>query len=402
VRAVVFGPGRVGCGFVGQLLRASGHDVTFVGRSPVIERLCRTRRYRVRLVLADSVEESEVEGLRALAITDQAAVVRAIRSADLVATAVGARSLGAVAPLVAAGLERRRTALNVIAFENLCDAGARLRDLVALNLRPGFPLHEHGFSGAVVSRAVAHRILPDRPDRPLLLIGDPPSTFHVDRSALRPPLPSIDGLTATDDYEAWMRRKLYVYSAGHAATAYLGSLKGYHYIHSAIRDPEIRTAVRAAMSEGQRGVAARYGPDVAGCEADLDAIIKRFENAALNDSIGRVGRDPRRKLAADDRLVGAAQLAAAAGGSPEMLLLAVAAALCFLDPVDARARELHREIERRGLAGILATVCGLEASRGLGRIVLDRWRRLSQGSEEGNLLLQLEAPMWAWTRQRAA
>jgi mannitol-1-phosphate 5-dehydrogenase len=402
MRAVVFGPGRVGCGFVGQLLHASGHDVTFVGRSPIVERLRRTGRYRVRLVIVDRVEESVVDGLRAVPIADHAAVVAAIGSADLVATAVGARNLSAVAPLVALGLQRRRTPLNVIAFENLCDAGVALCDLVARDLRPGFPLHEHGFSGAVVSRAVAHRIVPDRPDSPLLLVGDPPSTFHVDRRALRPPMPGIAGMIATDDYEAWMRRKLYVYSAGHVATAYLGSLKGYHYIHSAIRDPEIRAAVRAAMAEGQRGVAARYGSDVAGCEADLDATLTRFENAALNDSIGRVGRDPRRKLAADDRLVGAARLAAAAGGSPEKLLLAVAAALCFCDPFDALAGELHSEIERRGLAGILATVCGLEASRGLGRIVLDRWRRLSHGSEEGNLLLQLDAPMWAWTSQQAA
>jgi mannitol-1-phosphate 5-dehydrogenase len=207
---------------------------------------------------------------------------------------------------------------------------------------------------------------------------------------------------ATDDYEAWLHRKLYVYSAGHAATAYLGYLKGYHYIHSAIRDPEIRTAARAAMAEGQRGVAARYGSAVAGGEAELDAILARFENAALNDSVCRVGRDPRRKLAADDRLVGAARLAAAGGSSPERLLLAVAAALCFCDPVDALAAELHREIERRGLDLILATVCGLEPHRDLGRLVLDRWRALSRGWGEGNLLLHLEAPMWAWTSDRAA
>jgi mannitol-1-phosphate 5-dehydrogenase len=395
MRAIVFGPGRIGCGFVGQLLRASGHEVTFVGRPPIIERLRRTGRYAVRLVSAESVQEHLVDGVRAQPIADRAAVIAAIRSADMAATAVGARSLGAVAPLIADGLRGRRTPLNVIAFENLSDAGGRLRDLVAEHLQPDVGLDEHGFSGAVVSRAVAHRIAPAIPDDPLLFIGDPPSTFHVDRRALRPPLPRIPGLVATDDFEAWMRRKLYVYSAGHAATAYLGHLKGYHYVHSAIRDPEIRATVRAAMAEGQRGVAARYGSAVAGGDEDLDAILRRFENAALNDTICRVGRDPRRKLAADDRLVGAARLAAAAGGSPEKLLFAVAAALCFSDPVDVPAADLRREIARRGLDVVLATVCGLEPSHGLGQVVLDWWGRLSQGGREGNFLLHLEAPMWA-------
>jgi len=32
VRAAVIGPGRVGCGFVGKVLRDSGHEVIFVAR----------------------------------------------------------------------------------------------------------------------------------------------------------------------------------------------------------------------------------------------------------------------------------------------------------------------------------------------------------------------------------
>jgi mannitol-1-phosphate 5-dehydrogenase len=402
VKAVVLGPGRIGCGLVGEVLYASGHEVTFAGPPRTAGRLRSSGRYRVRLTGNGSTRESVVDGVRALRIDDRTAVTAAIRSADLVATAVGARNLGAVAPLIADGLERRHTPLNVIAFENLCEAGSRLREQVALHLGPGFPLHEHGFSGAVVSRAVTQRIVPERLHHPLLFIGDPPSAVHVDRTSLRSPLPAMPGLVATDDYDAWLHRKLYVYSAGHAATAYLGYLKGYRYIHSAIRDPEIRAAVRAAMAEGQRGVAAEYGRALAGGEADLDAILSRFENAALNDSIRRVGRDPRRKLACDDRLVGAARLAAASGDPPEKLLLAVAAALCFCDPVDLLASDLHREIERRGLELILASVCGLDPSRGLGRIVLERWRALSRGGGHGNHMLHLEAPMWAWASARAA
>ena len=34
MRAVVIGPGRIGCGFAGHVLREAGYDVTFVGRPP--------------------------------------------------------------------------------------------------------------------------------------------------------------------------------------------------------------------------------------------------------------------------------------------------------------------------------------------------------------------------------
>jgi mannitol-1-phosphate 5-dehydrogenase len=396
MRAVVVGAGRIGCGFAGDLLDRSGYDLTFVTRSPAgADHLNRVGRYVVRLVGRRSIEERTVTLARAVHCSDAEAVAREIAGADVVATAVGPGRLAEVAPLIAAGLARRRTPVNVLAFENDTDPGARLRAVVAGTPGGDAVADRHGFSGALVPRVVSQMIGDRAGDDPLVFVGDPPNSFVVDVRRLVPPVPGIAGMVMTDDWAGWLYRKLYLFGAGHAMTAYLGHLKGYHYVHSAIRDPEIRATVRAAMAEGQRGVAARYGQAVAGGEADLDAILRRFENAALNDTIGRVGRDPRRKLAADDRLVGAARLAAAAGGSPEKLLFAVAAALCFADPVDVLAAELRREIARRGLDVILATVCGLEPSQGLGRVVLDWWRRLSQGSREGNLLLHLEAPMWA-------
>src|SRR5204863_138892 len=84
-------------------------------------------------------------------------------------------------------------------------------------------------------------------------------------------------------------KKLYTFCAGHAAAAYFGALKGYRYVHSAIRDPEIRSAVLSAMEEGQRGLEQRYGPELAGDGAELEAIIARFENAALTDPVSRGG-----------------------------------------------------------------------------------------------------------------
>lgn len=396
MRAVVIGPGRIGCGFVGQLLRSSGWDVTFIGREPVADHLRRHQRYVVRLVDGHGTEDIVVAGVTALSVADVTASAGAIATADLIATAVGPASLAAIAQVIAAGLLRRSTPVNVIAFENLVRAGAHLRQLVGRYLPAGYPLDAHGFSGAVVSRVVSQRLCPTRPGEALLVIGDRPSSFSVERAALRDPLPAVAGMTATDDYEAHVARKLYSYSAGHAACAYLGFLKGYRYIHSAIRDPEIRTAVRAAMDEGRRGLAARYGPGLAGTEAELDAMLERFANAGLGDLILRVGRDPCRKLSADDRLVGAARLAASSGLPPEKLALAVAAALVFCDPADPSCLALHREVEARGIASVLRDVCGIGADEALGKLVADEFASLA-GWAHGNSLLSLEHRLWAWT-----
>jgi mannitol-1-phosphate 5-dehydrogenase len=330
MNAVVIGAGRIGCGLVGQLLRASGYQVTFITRDPrVVENLNRNRRYQVVLTSSGDTRRLTVEGISAIAAADTTRVVDALAEADLIATAVCSQNLPAVAPLIAQALSRRQQPCNVIAFENMPHAADCLRRLVAAEMRSTDESDRHGFSGAIISRIVTRRLGDPAGAAPLNFIGDMVEDFIADRTGLRAPYPEIRGMKLVDNYQGWVLHKLYTFSAGHATAAYLGWLKGYHYIHTAIRDPEIRKAVFNAMAEGQRGLAAKYGKSFGGSWADLEAIVARFENAAINDPIVRVARDPQRKLGADERLVGAGLLAQQAGVLPEQLALVTAAALCF-------------------------------------------------------------------------
>ncbi len=399
MNAVIVGPGRIGCGLAGQLLADAGASLTFIGRGAVVDHLARVGRYHVRLVQGRSVEEREVPVAAALSASDPAAAA-AIAAADLVIVSVGAPNLASIVPLLVAGLSRRETPANVLAFENAVDAGPRLRFLVANRLPAGAP--EHGFSSAVVSRIVARRVGDPAGAAPLAFIGDPPADVVVHGPSLRAPLPRIPGVRAVDDLDAWFARKLYVFSAGHAVAAYLGALKGYRYLHSAIRDPEIRRDVRAAMDEGRRGLLAAHGPEVAPTLDDIEAILSRFENAALNDPVWRVARDPRRKLACGDRLVGAARLAERAGVRPTALALAAAAALCFTCSSDPSACELQAALATGGVVRTLREVSGLDAADGLGRIVAESFRELAGGREVDNLLLSLERRLWSWRRAEPA
>ncbi|MFQ5776777.1 MAG: hypothetical protein ACE5IP_02080 [Terriglobia bacterium] len=402
MKAVVIGPGRIGCGFVGQLLRASGHEVVFVARDPaMVDYLNRVGRYAVRLCLRGQTQEILVADVRAVPAFEPRRVAEEIAGAGLIATAVGAGNLRAVAPLIAAGLRKSRGPVNVLAFENSGSAGPCLCDWVAGHLPQGFPLAQHGFSGALVSRIVAERCGCPAKDDILCFMGDPFIEFIVDGRALRRPLPAIQGMKVTDQYEAWAQRKLYTFNAGHATAAYLSYLKGYRYIHSAIRDPEIRAAVLAAMREGQRGLAARYGAEIAGDENTLLEIVPRFENAMVCDAVERVGRDPQRKLGAEERLVGAARLAEAAGINPETLGLAMAAALYFFNPNDFSAAKLQRKIQALGPKRTLSQLSGLAPDRALARLVVRHWRQLSNGWQPGNLLLSLTTMLWTTEREVA-
>jgi mannitol-1-phosphate 5-dehydrogenase len=382
---------------VGQLLEGAGHEVVLVDRKPAfVDHLNRTGQYESRLVWGREMEVTVVDGVRAVSAADSKSVVREVTRADLVATAARVGNLPAVAGLIAAGLRRRKEPVNIIAFENHADPGAYLRKLVAAHLPSVFPLDRFGFSGAVVSRAVTQRLWQEGADDPVRFIGDPPREFVVDRTHLRDPVPAMDGMVLTDDYAASVRKKLFTYSAGHATCAYLGNLKGYHYIHTAIRDPEIRHTVTEAMAEGQRGLAAEYGTEFSGGAETLREIVKRFENPGLRDPIARVARDPQRKLARGDRLAGAADCAERAGVRPDHLALGIAAALCFRDPSDPSATELRDRLNvAGGLRQFLRRVVGLNPTRGVGKQVATAWGELSRGIETENSLLSLANNLWA-------
>jgi len=152
--------------------------------------------------------------------------------------------------------------------------------------------------------------------------------------------------------------------------------------------------VLAAMEEGRVGLLRRYGLELAGTHAELHEILARFDNAALNDPVTRVGRDPLRKLGPQDRLVGAARLAQEAGVSPKRLALAAGAALCFVCALDRGTCPAP--------AATVRMVAELDPIHGLGREVLEAFSRLVQGREDDNVLLSLSDHVWSWSRREAA
>ena len=103
----------------------------------------------------------------------------------------------------------------------------------------------------------------------------------VDSSRLVCPLPEIPGLSATADYQARLREKLYVFSAGHALCAYLGACCGYERLDEAVHDPLLRSMVRTCLLEARVALEREYAAlDGDGC-ASVYRAIDRYDNRRL-------------------------------------------------------------------------------------------------------------------------
>src|SRR5439155_72693 len=133
--ALIFGAGKVGRGFLGQLLSRSGYQLWFVDRdAALVARLEAARRYPV-LVMQELPRRVSVEGVKALHSGDTDAVAERFAQAAVVLTAVGGPHLPDVARQIARGVERRwgtarETPLNILIGENYYRPGELLRQQI--------------------------------------------------------------------------------------------------------------------------------------------------------------------------------------------------------------------------------------------------------------------------------
>jgi len=382
-RAVQFGAGNIGRGFLGQLLFEGGYQTTFVDADPALVGLLNARGgYPLRLTGSAGVEDLAVSRLRALDARDSTAVTQAIVEADLISLAVGARALPSVAPALAAGLNARAQAqrgpLSILLCENQWHAATVVRELLLPHLAPeaasGFD-RSVGLVEAVIGRMVPVPTEALKAEDPLLIVAEPYKELPVARAALRGPVPKLPGLVLAERFEAYEARKLFLHNMGHAALAYLGYERGHEYLWQCAEDAAVRQACALAMADVCRALALEYGFGPGLLSAFAEDLMRRFANRALADTVARVAADPLRKLRAHDRLVGAASLCLSHGIPSEALAQVTAAAFCYDAASDPGAVSLQETRRRLGDALALAEICGLAPDGRLAALILSRLDR---------------------------
>jgi mannitol-1-phosphate 5-dehydrogenase len=385
--AVIFGAGSVGRGFLGQLFSESGYEVVFVDTDePLVEVLARRRSYVLLLAGLEKVEDLTIGPVRAVNGLHTEQIAAEVANVSLMATAVGARALAVIAKSIADGLAKRWEAgqtapLNVIVCENLHDAPAVLRGYVCEALPDALKPYvgeRVGFVPAVIARMSPAPTSEQRAADPALIIAEPYKVLPVDRQAFVGDIPRVVGMEPVTPFDAYVARKLYIHNAAHAMLGYLGYRHGYAYGYEVLDDPWVRPLLDQALDESRRALVAEHGFDSQTLQEHVREILARLANRVLADPISRLARDPLRKLAPGDRLVGAARLAERHGIRPQGLAWGIAAALAYDDPDDTHAVELQTRLAREGLGGILHHVCDIEEGEPLAGLVRSRYRVLRE------------------------
>ena len=335
MKAVMYGAGNIGRGFIGMLFSASGYEVTFIDvAEKLIDALNREKTYPVRIVSNEGFEDIDVERICAVNGNNTEAAAQAIAEADIMATAVGVNILKYIVPNLAAGIRRRIQAggspLNIIICENLIDADKLLAKLIRAELsEPEQDWFDKniGLVEASIGRMVPVQTEEMKAGNPLRICVEQYDFLPVDKAAFKGEMPDIKNMVPFEPFDFYIKRKLYVHNMGHAICAYLGLYTHKDYIYEAIDDINIQSIVQNAMLESAMALTHKYRMPTEDLVKHFQNLLYRFTNKALKDTCKRVGADPKRKLSPTDRLIGASQLCLEGNISPVFISIGTAAAI---------------------------------------------------------------------------
>ena len=382
MKAVMYGGGNIGRGFIGALLSQSGYEVTFIDvAEPVVKALQEKHTYPVRYVSTEGHEDVWIQNVTAVNGNDAQAAADAIAQCDVMATAVGARILKFIVPNIVAGLRKRWASgaapLNIIICENLMDANLVLEGMLKEQLtEEECALFDEtvGLVEASIGRMVPVQTEEMKDGEPMRVCVERYGFLPVDKAAFKGELPAIKNMVPCEPFDFYIKRKLYVHNMGHATCAYLGDLLGLEYIYQAIAVPQIRILVQNAMQESAMALHKKYGADLYDLQMHITDLLGRFTNAALGDTCQRVGGDPARKLGRDDRMIGSSALALEQGIAPVYITVGAAAAVYqylkenAMEQTDENARSVLQEVSK------------LNPDEALSQMILARYREICAGA----------------------
>ena len=388
-KAVIYGGGNIGRGFIGVLMSQSGYEVAFINRKPeVVQQLKNDGCYPVRYVLTGGYEDITVKNVTGIDGNDPEAVADAIASCDIMSTSLGARALEAVIPNLVAGIRKRwalgNGPLNIIICENLNDANKIVERMIKEHLTDAEKQRFDetvGLVEASIGRMVPVQTEEMKDGDPLRICVESYGFLPVDLDGFKGEVPQVENMVPFSPFDFYVKRKLFIHNMGHATCAYLGNVLGFSYVFESINVPVVRVLVQNAMLESAMALSKHYGVELSQIQLHITDLLYRFSNAALKDTCERVGGDPARKLSPSDRMIGSSNLALSEGIEPVYISVGTAAAVRrYIN--EAEGMEQGMETAEK----VLTEVSGVEKDSRLMQLVLTYYRMLLEGSSLEEIL----------------
>lgn len=377
-KAIIWGAGRIGRGFIADLLHEGGYFIDFVDIDrALVDALNANGRYSIYKADASGIRREIIEGgFRAHHTSDDVSALF-LEEDCLIDVALFKNDLEAAAdmlvPYIALRAEKLPdTKMDIITNVNMVSPELHFRKLLEERLTGA--AKEYLDKSIGVSGIFMMCISPDA--KPEMLEEDPIAVYNngffeqgVDDHAFRGKKPDAPRMRLSQRLEAEEARKLYTLNMAHCALAYLGTPKGYKTSFEAVNDAEISAVLGGALDEAGIGLTAEFGFSAEETAEWKKIIFDLLLNPYMADPLYRLGADTRRKLSGNDRLMMPAKLCLEAGVKPVNLARIIRAGYDFEND-DPGTRHVRGLVSGMGLGSALCETGSIQNNTELYRIII--------------------------------
>ena len=381
-KAVHFGAGKIGRGFIADLLHDSGYEIIFADVvEEIVDSINKDKEYPIFLI-DHNYKEKIIDNISAYSnIKDKEKIIDSICEADIITTSVMATNLSKIAPLLAQGLKKRIEQGGEKAIVMACENAIMGTDILKnAMIETNILTSEEVDRIAVYPNTAVDRMVFDgeHNGKKGIEVGDAFELVIEKNKLLDPNSQPIKGAEYVDDLMMYLQRKIYIINCGHAIAGYFGqALKGYEIVQDALRDPELIPQIREAMLESASALEIKYGFTHESLVEYMETMmIKRFTTPGVTDPISRVCREPIRKISPNDRIMGPAYNCEEYGLDNTYLLKGVACALKYHSDGDIQAEEIHKYIEENGIEQAIENYTGVEKNSRMFNIIIEEYKKL--------------------------
>jgi len=380
MKAIHFGAGNIGRGFIGQLLNRSGYEICFVDiDEKIIDEINAKKQYKI--ILADASQQeiiiNNVMGINS--IKSPEALADAIAKTDLITISVGANILPIIAKTLAKTLKARlshnKAKLNIFVCENMIGGGKALKEHILSNVssevKPDIEKYI-AFPSTAVDRIVPFQANADG----LTVYVEPFYEWVIDETQVIGNLSKIKGATYVKDIDPYIKRKLFTVNTGHGAIAYIAYYHKISTIKDAMQNPEVLSLVKNVLLETGELLVSSYGFDESQHDGYIKKIINRFKNKHISDDCTRVARQPIRKMGKNERFIKPAIELLSIGKKPTYLAKTIAMMLFYDNQEDSEAQALQESIKGIGVEETIKKYSEIASSSELLKMIIDEYKAL--------------------------
>ena len=339
-KIVVIGAGKTGRGFLGRLLQEAEKEFVFIDKNEeLVNKLQEQKEFEVRF-FGGVREAYKVNNFDAYTWKMEE-VKEVFKNAELIFVSVGGQNLKDVGFELSQVLAEDKH-YYIVTAENASKPSVTLKEAI-------------GKENITVSESTVFCTTIE--DEGIHINSENYPYLQCNAELLDGYVPDVRTVKTISNFSDFLTRKLYTYNAASCVIAYLGWKKGYTNYADAANDEEILELLDKNYEVTNRVLCKEFGYEPEDQKEFALLSRNKFCDRTIIDTVARNARDPQRKLAAEERIMGPIKLMYKYGEDASVLEQTAAAAILY----DNDGEDAWRKIKAENtVEEILINICGLE------------------------------------------